>query len=170
MPQVTRHFCSNCKQSVYNCMIDGVRIPLIFYFVIGQGADTGPPLDVNGDGVKLPSFIREILLAPVPRVELCIACVVKIFGLDLHTGQTDPMYSREQEALSATKIRAVVEDTSVDEVNTHAIVMERTLLAFQVGRGAVPAPALPPPAPEPEPAPAGEKLPVMAVMAAAPET
>lgn len=145
MPQLTRHYCSNCKTSIYNCTINGVRIPLVLYFVIGQPADTGPPLAINDPGVKLPSFVRAMMLPHVPaaRVELCMNCVAEVFGVKLVTAQEDPMYSAEQEAQTKAEVQAVVDDKEIDEVNTVAKVMEHPLLAFRVGRGARKAPKLP---------------------------
>lgn len=144
MPQLNRMYCSNCKTSIYNVMVDGVRVPYVFYFVVGQPPDTGPQLDVNAEGVKVPSFIRAILQAPVPRAELCMNCVADIFGVPLVTAKEDPMYSDEQFDENTQAIREVMQDESVDQVNTNAAIMERPLLAIKVGRGAVDAPALPP--------------------------
>lgn len=145
MPNLNRMYCSNCKNSVYNTMIDGVRIPLVLYFVVGQPEDTGPLLGINDPGVKLPSFIRAMLLphVPVARAELCMVCVAEIFGVQLVTAGEDPMYSAEQERLTRLEVQAVVEDREVNEVDTTAKVMERPLLALKVGRGAEVAPALP---------------------------
>lgn len=145
MPNLTRMYCSNCKNSVYNTMIDGVRIPLVLYFVVGQPGDTGPMLDVNGEGVKLPSFVRELMQphVPVARVELCMNCVAEVFGVKLVTAKDDTMYSAEQAKLTAKDVGEVVQDASIDEVNTTAKVMERPLLALRVGRGAKKAPKLP---------------------------
>jgi hypothetical protein len=100
MPQLTRHYCSRCQIAIYNCMINGVRVPILLYFVIGQPDDTGE-FDVNGPGVMVPSFIREIMQShvPVARAELCINCVSEVFGLALVTAEEDPMYSVEQSDL-----------------------------------------------------------------------
>lgn len=138
-------YCSNCKSSVYNTMIDGVRIPLVFYMVVGQPPDTGPPLGINDPGVKLPSFVRAMMLphVPVARAELCMNCVAEVFGVPLLTAQDDPLYSREQEAETKIEVDAVVQDKTIDEVTTTAKVMERPLLALKVGRGAEKAPKLP---------------------------
>lgn len=143
MPQLNRMYCSNCKTSIYNCMIDEIRIPLVLYFVVGQPGDTGPPLGINDPGVKLPSFVREIMQVPVARAELCMVCVAEFFGVKLVTAEEDPMYSVEQEAVTKAVVEAVVQDAEIDEVNTIAKVMERPLLALKVGRGAKKAPKLP---------------------------
>lgn len=138
-------YCSNCKRSIYNVLIDGVRTPLVLYFVVGQPPDTGPPLGVNDPGVKLPSFVRAMMLPHVPaaRAELCMECVGEFFGVKLVTAEEDPMYSAAQEAVTKVEVEAVVQDREIDEVNTTAKVMERPLLALKVGRGAVKAPKLP---------------------------
>jgi hypothetical protein len=84
MPQHQRMYCTNCGESVYNKMIDGVRVPLVVYMVVGQPPDTGPAVDLDvGSPVKVPSFIREIMQTPVARVEFCVPCFAKIFGLKL---------------------------------------------------------------------------------------
>lgn len=144
MPQLTRMYCSNCRESIYNCTIDGVRVPLVLYFVVGQPADTGPTLDVNAPGVQVPSFVRELMQPHVPtaRVELCIACVAELFGTALVTAEEDPMHSTEQVQQTAKAVGAVVQDATIDEVHTSAVVLARPLLAIKVGRGAAPAPAL----------------------------
>lgn len=146
MPQLNRMYCSNCQNSVFNTMIDGVRVPLVLYFVIGQPADTGPTLDVNAPGVKVPSFVREMMQphVPVARAELCMNCVAEVFGVKLVTSEEDPMYSVEQAVLTGEAVQSIVQDATVDEVKTTAMVMERPLLALKVGRGAADAPALPP--------------------------
>lgn len=145
MPQLNRMYCSNCKNSVYNTMIDGVRIPLVFYMVIGQPADTGPPLGINDPGVKLPSFVRAMMLphVPVARAELCMNCVAEVFGVKLVTAQEDPMYSAEQEAEAKAEVQPIIDDKAIDEVTTTAKIMERPLLAIKVGRGAERAPKRP---------------------------
>jgi hypothetical protein len=138
-------YCANCQNSVYNTMIDGVRVPLVFYMVVGQPADTGPPLGINDPGVKIPSFVRALMLphVPVARAELCMNCVSLIFGVPLLTAEEDPMYSAEQEAETKADVQPVIEDKAIDEVTTTAKIMERPLLALKVGRGAEKAPKLP---------------------------
>ena len=153
MSQLVRMYCSNCKTSIFNCIIEGVRVPLVLYFVVGQAADTGPLLDVNAPGVRVPSFVRELMQPHVPtaRVELCIKCVAEIFGVALVTAAEDPMYSTEQAAATKAGIEVVVQDAEIDEVHTTAKVMARPLLAIKVGRGAAPAPALLPTQEDPQP-------------------
>jgi hypothetical protein len=152
MPQLNRHYCSRCQTAIYNCMIDGQRVPILLYFVVGQPDDTGV-FDANGAGVRLPSFVREIMQAhvPVARAELCMNCVSELFGVELVTAQEDSMYSIEQTKLTAVQIRAVATDSDIPAVQKAATVMDRVFLAFQVGRGALTAPPLPPPAPKAAP-------------------
>lgn len=158
MPNVNRMYCSNCKTSIYNTFIgpDGkrsaegtrgaVRVPLVLYFVVGQPPDTGETLGVNDPGVKLPSFVRELMQAhvPVARVELCMLCVAEVFGTKLYTADADPMHSPEQTAVTATKLAAAI-TPAMPEVDKHALQMERALLAVKVGRGGAKAPKLPKP-------------------------
>jgi hypothetical protein len=145
MPQLNRFYCSNCKESIYNVKIDGQRVPIIHYIVTGQPDDTGPPFDVNGEGVKVTSFTREMMQAhvPVKRVELCEQCFAEIFGLKLHTAESDPMYSAAQEAETAKVVTAAQQDVELQAVDRHAITVERPFLAIKVGRGARKAPKLP---------------------------
>jgi len=142
--------------------IDGIRIPLVLYFVVGQPEDTGPPFGINDPGVKLPSFIRELMQPHVPlkRVELCMVCAADIFGVELVTAQTDPMHSAEQQAESAQEAMVTLQDNTLDAVTKDSTVLARSLLAVKVGRGAVPAPPLPPPAPVPEVEPVATPIPI----------
>jgi hypothetical protein len=165
MPQLTRHYCSRCQAAIYNCMVDGVRVPILLYFVVGKPDDTGE-CDVNGPGVKVPSFVREIMQphVPVARAELCMNCLSEVFGVELVTAEEDPMYSIEQSDLTATEVRAVVTDVDTPAVEKAATVMDRVFSAIQVGRGAKQAPPLPPPKPEPvsvvvDPSPPRDALP-----------
>lgn len=144
MPQ-SRFYCSKCKTSIYNVMTDGIRIPLVVQIVVGQPEDTGPPLDINGPGVRVPSAIREIMqpYVPIKRLELCNNCFAEVFGLELVTARDDAMYSVEQTAETKQAVLQAVEDPDVDQVATNAVSMERVLLAVKVGRGEEPAPPLP---------------------------
>lgn len=146
MSQASRMYCSKCKNSIFNTLIDGIRIPLVLYFVVGQPGDTGAPLAINDPGVKLPSFVRALMLphVPVARAELCMTCVADVFGVPLVTADEDPMFSIEQAEITKAEVGAVVDNVAIDEVNTNAKVMERPFLAFKVGRGESVAPALPP--------------------------
>lgn len=148
MPQLPRHYCSRCQIAIYNCMIDGVRVPILLYFVVAQPDDTGE-FDVNGPGVRLPSFVRELMQphVPVARAELCMNCMSEVFGLALVTAEEDPMYSIEQSDLTAIQVRAVTSNKGIPAVQKAATAMDRVFTAIQVGRGARAAPPLPPPTP-----------------------
>jgi hypothetical protein len=95
MPQVARHYCTRCGQSIYNCVIDGVRVPLLAYLVVGQPADTGPTIDLNAPGVKVPSFVRTMLAADTPRVEFCMQCLADVLGQPLIEWSLDPALDAE---------------------------------------------------------------------------
>lgn len=144
MPQ-SRFYCSKCKTSIYNVVTDGVRIPLVVQIVVGQPEDTGPALDINGEGVRVPSAIREIMQTHVPlkRLELCNNCFAETFGLELVTAQDDAMYSVEQVAETKKMVLQAIENPEVDQVATNQVAMERVLLAVKVGRGKERAPPLP---------------------------
>lgn len=156
MSQLTRMYCSSCGNSIYNTFVgsdgkraaagdpDAVRVPIVHYIVTGQPGDTGPLLDSNGEGVRVTSFTREITQVPTARVEFCEICFAETFGLALVTAEEDPMHSTEQVQQTAKAVGAVVQDAAIDEVHTNAVVLERPLLAIQVGRGAAQAPTLPP--------------------------
>jgi hypothetical protein len=76
---------------VYNCIIDGVRVPLVIYMVAGQPDDTGPNLGLNDEGVKVPSFLRALMSLPIARVEWCVRCFAEVFALPLLLAADDPM-------------------------------------------------------------------------------
>lgn len=97
MPDTTRIYCTRCQESVYNTVVDGQRIPIVLRLNVGQPADTGPRLDCNGEGVKLPSFVRSLMQTPLPRVELCMACVAAVFHTPLVTAAEDPHYDRDRD-------------------------------------------------------------------------
>jgi hypothetical protein len=145
MPQLTRHYCSRCQNAIYNTIVDGKRIPILLYFVVGQPDDTGE-FDVNGPGVRLPSFVREIMQphVPVARAELCMVCVSELFGVPLLTAEEDPLYSAEQTEETAKAVREIVSDKNTPHVTKAATAMDRVFLGLQVGRGATAAPPLPP--------------------------
>jgi hypothetical protein len=166
MPQLQRFFCSNCLRPIDEITIEGKPVPLVVYFVVGQPPDTGPPVDLDeGSGVKVPSFIREIMQPHVPtaRVELCIPCVAEVFGTKLVTADADPMFSKEatRETARAISLRRVADDTARQNgertrtsVEQHHDTVARVLQAVKVGRGALKAPKLPKPDPKPHAAPA----------------
>jgi hypothetical protein len=143
MPQHQRMYCTNCGESVYNKMIDGERVPLVIYMVVGQPPDTGPNVDLDiGSPVKVPSFIREITQTPVQRVEFCVPCFAQIFGLKLVTADEDPMYSKAQADENRETYNAVQMDESLPAVERSKQIHARTLTAIQVGRGAKKPPKL----------------------------
>lgn len=158
MPQLNRMYCSNCTNSIFNTFVgpDGkrakegdpgaVRVPLVLQMVVGQPEDTGPILDINGEGVRVPSFVREMQMphVPVKRVELCMICVSELFGLPLVDAQSDPMYSIEQQRATQEAVEPLLRDEKVDRVKAFGKSFERSMLAIKVGRGAVKAPKLPP--------------------------
>lgn len=149
MPQLSRHYCTRCKKSIYNVEIEGQRVPLVVYFVVGQPADTGDPLDVNANGVKVPSFIRELMATPAgtQRVELCVPCVAEVFGVALVTAEEDPMYDSNNDRIPDARQIA----QGVDQVEAFHRLHFRALHAVKVGQGRatvgeLPAEYLPPPA------------------------
>jgi hypothetical protein len=146
MAELSRHYCVRCETSIFNVRTDDVRVPIVFKITIGQPDDTGPKLDVNAPGVRLPSVTREAMQDHVfvKSFSLCNNCVSEVFGLPLLTAEEDPMYSQDQAEASMRSVRAAAEDAEVDELATRAISLERAILAIQVGRGAVPAPPLAP--------------------------
>lgn len=130
MPQLNRHYCTKCGDSVFNCEINGKRVPLVLYFVVGQPDDTGEPLDANA--VALPSFVREILQTDVARVELCIKCVADVFGVPLLEAKDDPMYDANNDKIpDALQLR----DPSMPRVERFKRMHARVLHAIAVGRG-----------------------------------
>lgn len=166
MPQLQRFFCSNCLRPIDEVTIEGKPVPLVVYLVVGQPPDTGPPVDLDeGSGVKVPSWVREIMQPHVPtaRVELCIPCVAEVFGTKLVTADADPMFSKEatRETARAISLRRVADDTarqrgepSRSSVQQHHDTVSKVLQAVKVGRGALKAPKLPKPDPKPRAAPA----------------
>jgi hypothetical protein len=152
---IPRFYCARCAESVFNCIIDGVRIPIVLQFNVGQAPDTGPPLGINDAGVKLPSWIREMMQLHVPSANgnLCMKCVAEVFGTPCLTPDEDPMFSLEQAEISGGIVATVVADPEIDQRTTNATIFQRVFEAVQVGRGARQAPALPPPRPVEIPAP-----------------
>lgn len=131
MPQVSRHLCSNCGQSVFNCLINGQRVPLVFYMVVGQPADTGEPLNVNAPGVKVPSFVRELMKPEVltARIELCMRCLAEVFGLPLVDEAHDPMSG-------AGMVPTIpVHSAQLGEVERSMLMHERALHAVKLAHG-----------------------------------
>jgi hypothetical protein len=86
MTQAVRHYCDSCGRSVYNVEIDGKRVPLVFYMVVGQPPDTGPVIGLNDPGIKVPQFVRELMATPTARMELCMECLAIALNLPLVEG------------------------------------------------------------------------------------
>lgn len=166
MPQMQRFFCSNCKRPIDEITIEGKPVPLVVYFVVGQPPDTGAPVDLDeGSGVKVPSWVREIMQPHVPtaRVELCIPCVAELFGTKLVTADADPMFSKEatdETARALTRLNDADREAqrkgapARTAVEQHHDTVIRALQAVKVGRGAAKAPKLPPPVKPPRAVPA----------------
>lgn len=154
MPQMSRYHCSRCKESIFNCLIDDKRIPLVFYMVVGQIPDAVEDLDVNAEGVKVPSFIREMMATPggTQRIDLCIKCLAEVFGLDLVAAADDPMYDSNNDKIPDARQLAA----GVGQVEAWHRLHVRPLHAIMVGQGRaqvsdLPAEYLPPPDASPAP-------------------
>lgn len=131
MPALTRNYCTGCKESIYNCVVDGVRVPLLVRITVGQPSDTGPALDINGPGVQVPSFLREIMQTPLARMELCVKCAAKAFGVPLVTAAEDPLYDANLDGIpDAKQVDATL--PMVEQLHRHHA---RTLQAIYIGRG-----------------------------------
>lgn len=154
MPMLNRQYCTRCKESVFNRLIDGVRVPLVFYFVVGIPDDVGE-VDINAPGLKVPSFVREIMQTALPRIELCMQCVAEVFGVALVTAAEDEMYDANN-----NKIADALElgDANLPKVEMFARMHHRVLHAIAVGQGRATVEDLPPEyraptsAPPPDPA------------------
>lgn len=140
-----RYYCMSCRESIYNKTLNGVRIPLIFYFVLGQPDDTGPALDVMAKDVAVPSFVREFFHPDLPNqpVELCIPCVALLFGLKVYTPDKDPMHSPEQMRDTSNELKALKANTTDPAVDRRHAIFGRVLTGIKVGRLAMKPPKLP---------------------------
>lgn len=140
MPQVQRAHCSRCGESVYNCLIDGIRVPILTYIVMGQPADTGPAVDLDrGSPVKVPSVMRELMRTPVARVELCVACFADVFGLALVTADEDPLFDADLDGVpdvSRLDAKERAAFNALPAVEQARAMHSRALEAVRVGRGA----------------------------------
>lgn len=143
---IPRFYCARCAESVFNCIIDGVRIPIVLQFNVGQVPDSGPPLPINDPGIKLPAWIRELMQPHVADASgnLCMKCVAEVFGTPCVTADEDTMFSVEQAQLTKTIVDEVTADPEIDQRTTNATIFERVFEAVQVGRGVKQAPPLPP--------------------------
>lgn len=104
MPDLARISCTRCGQSVFNCMIEGpdgqpYRVPIATRINQGQPADTGAPVPLDDEQVRMTSFTRANLLTPLPRIELCEKCLSEVMGWPLVTATEDPMYGEGVPAL-----------------------------------------------------------------------
>jgi hypothetical protein len=149
MPQIVRHYCTNCKESVFNKTINGVRVPFVIVLYVGQPEDTGPQVDLAA--VDLPSVVRELMQMPIPRLELCVPCFVTLFGLQVHSFEDDPMSSVEQYNVTAAKVQEIQSNREIQHTDKANMLAERALTAIKVGRGVAQAPPLPPVRQQPQP-------------------
>ena len=134
MPDAVRTTCTRCKQSIYNCMIDGVRVPIFHRLNIGKPEDSGPAIALNDPGVKMTSYTRSMLQTPVARIELCEKCFAEVFGLPLVTADEDPMWDGEQvEAQEA--LNKIMDDPETDRAEKFHMIHTRALHGFPVGWG-----------------------------------
>ena len=162
---VQRHHCFKCGDSVYNKIINGVRVPFVMYFIVAQPPDTGKRINPNRTGanaIPLPHFARELLNMSEfgggePRVEICMQCVSDIFGLPLVTADQDPMFDGDMDNIP--DVRQIKNDGEMDSVARERIRLWRVFFAIALGRGTVtidqlplrfrPPPLFVPPAPTP---------------------
>lgn len=139
MPDLQRIACTRCGQSVFNVMVTGPdgaphRVPLVTRITCGQPEDTGGPFDVNDPQVRLPSFIRELMHTPLPRMELCVSCVAAVFGLPLVTWGEDPMaISVAEHTKMLTDLG--MNDETVAKTERFTRMHTRALAAFKIGWG-----------------------------------
>jgi len=71
--------CDVCGESCAKC-----AVPLVAYLVVGTPPSySGPPVDLNAAGVKVPAIIRELMAQPVARREWCVSCFSRAFNLPL---------------------------------------------------------------------------------------
>lgn len=143
MPDTNRIVCTRCQESVYNCIVDGERIPIVVRMNAGKPSDTGPELNLNAANVRVPSFIRSLMQTPVARIELCVKCFAEVLGLPLVTAKEDPMYDITSEAAQNVFNRQFA-DESMPMSERANLVHTRALHALAVGWGEAAATDLPP--------------------------
>lgn len=144
MPSVNRHHCTRCGGGIHE-----MDAPVVVQITVGQPEDTGPALDVNGAGVRLPSFVREIMKTTLPRVELCVECAAAVLGVPLVTVEEDPM----TDALLMGVAQGNVVGDAIPATERAKITHVRTLEAIRIGRGDKKAPVLVPHVKDPKPHP-----------------
>lgn len=120
-------------------MIDGVRVPLSVYIVAGQPDDTGPQLDLNADGVRVPSFLRALTSLPIARAELCVRCIAEVFALPLLLASEDPMGTLDEDGngipdlLEASKDMGKVQQAAAITAPVFDAIRAGHTKAFEVG-------------------------------------
>lgn len=136
--RANRSYCSKCGQSVYNCVIDGVRTPLVARINFGQPADTGPRVGLNDPGVKVPSGMRAYMAAPIPMFDLCMVCFAEWLGVPLLAAEDDPALDDNfrADAHITPELIAGVESGAVDELTAHRTIMAPAFAAVLQGRTA----------------------------------
>jgi len=84
MAHVNDFICDYCGEWCSTVVVDGKLVPLVVYVVTGVPPDYGgAPVGLNDPGVKVPTFIRDLMAQPVPRREFCVRCFAKAFNLEL---------------------------------------------------------------------------------------
>jgi hypothetical protein len=84
MAHTNDFLCDACGEFCSTIMVDGKLVPLVVYLVAGVPPDyPGPPVNLNGPGVKVPDLIRELMAQPIARREYCVPCFAKAFNLKL---------------------------------------------------------------------------------------
>lgn len=141
MPDLQRIACTRCKESVYNCFVDGphgttTRVPLVVRITLGQPGDTGLPVDINGPDVRVPSVVRSLMMTPIARIELCVKCFAELFGLDLVSAAEDTMYDSTIQKEYQWLRDHFFFDESVPAIERHHLMHARALHAVAVGRRA----------------------------------
>lgn len=137
MAQGQRYHCDRCGESVYNCLIEGVRVPIVVYMVAGVIPDYPTPFDDSAPDVKMPQMVREMMDLPESRVEWCVACLAEVFGLRLVTAEETE--AEAMTARSATPIAPVMESApvldAVPRVERSVIQKRRVMMSIAKDNG-----------------------------------
>lgn len=176
MPDFNRIGCTNCGKSIFNVQVKGPdgathRVPLVVRITCGQPEDTGGPLDVNDSQIRMPSFVRELMHTPLPRMELCVVCAGAVLGLPLVTWDEDPLaipVQKYDQMLTDLGVR----DETVDKSERFSRMHRRALAAFKIAWGEeavadLPAPFRPAKEDEKSPAPPSPAVPAAIARASA---
>lgn len=136
---MTRIVCSRCQESVYNILIEGPdgstqRVPLVIRINVGQPPDTGGTFDLNGKNLRVPSFVRAMMLTPIARLELCVKCFSEVFGVPCVTATEDPMYDTKAEAAQRV-FNDAYHDERVPLAERANLIHARALLSFGIAWG-----------------------------------